>query len=376
MANDYYNPNNEPQDGARGIAAIVRNVFTLISQGFDKLPALARLWGGSANYAADTGAADAYVVSIASTYLTSYSDGLTIRVKIANANTGASTINVNALGARTIVRGDGSALQAGDLVAGQIVELAYNSTAGNFQLNASAAAASASAAAASAAAAAGSAGAAAGSAGAASGSAGAAAASAGAASGSASAAAQSAIDAAAFAAALVGTSTTSVLIATGSKSFTTGLSKQWSAGQFISVASAANTANYMHGQVASYNPATGALDITVTDIGGSGTFADWNIAVSGTQGTSGSPGLPMTFINTNTAATVGNHYVLTAACTLTYPASPTATNQIEVTVLAGVVGAIVNPNGKLIRDTAGSMTVDFNPFHAIMNFSGDTHGWI
>ncbi len=376
MSNPYFNTNGEPQDGARGIAAIVRNVFTLISQGFDKLPTLAGVWGGSANYGVDSGAADAYVVSIASTYVTSYTDGLTIRVKIANSNTGAAAINVNSLGVKTIVRGDGSALQAGDLAAGQIVELAYNATAGNFQLNASSASAAASSAAASAATATTQAGIATTQAGIATTQAGIATTQAGNAATSAAASAASAVSAANFAAALLGTSTSSVLIATGAKVFTTQTGKQWSAGQFISAVSQANNANYMHGQVASYNSGTGALTITVTDVGGAGTFADWNIAVSGTQGTSGSPGLPISFISTNTAAVAGNHYVLTAACALTLPGAPTISNQIEITVMPNVFGATVNPNGLLIRDVSGTMNVDNPPFHTILNYSGATHGWI
>lgn len=86
--------------------------------------------------------------------------------------------------------------------------------------------------------------------------------------------------------ALTATSTSSLLIATGSKTFTTQANKNFFAGQFISAASNANSGNYMHGQVSSYSGTT--LIINVTDIGGSGTYADWNIAVSGTQGSAGS----------------------------------------------------------------------------------------
>lgn len=101
--------------------------------------------------------------------------------------------------------------------------------------------------------------------------------------GYAAAAAASATSAANYAAALLGTSTTSVLIALGSKSFTTQTGKQFGVGQFILLVSAANSANYMHGQVFSYDTGTGALVVTVTDLGGSGTKADWNISVSGSQ---------------------------------------------------------------------------------------------
>lgn len=89
---------------------------------------------------------------------------------------------------------------------------------------------------------------------------------------------------------LSGTSTTSVAIGTGSKSFTANTGKLWSNGQFITLASNANSANYMHGTVTSYNSGSGALVVNVLDIGGSGTLNDWNIAITGTQGPQGVPG--------------------------------------------------------------------------------------
>lgn len=105
-----------------------------------------------------------------------------------------------------------------------------------------------------------------------------------AAAGSATAAAASATAAASAAASTIATSTSSVAIATGSKSFTTQSGKQFTAGQFLTLASAATPANYMHGQVTSYSGTS--LVMNVLDIGGSGTAADWNISPSGPQGTS------------------------------------------------------------------------------------------
>lgn len=100
-------------------------------------------------------------------------------------------------------------------------------------------------------------------------------------------ASNSAIDAANFAAGLLGTSTTSNTIGSGSLSFTTQTGKQFAAGQFIIISDSGNSSNYVHGNVTSYNSGTGALVINVTDIGGSGTKASWNISVSGSQGTPG-----------------------------------------------------------------------------------------
>lgn len=131
---DYYTITGDPAAQSRGASSVIRSVIAAISAGFDKLPTLAQVWGEKANYAVDTGVANAYLASIAPTYLTSYTDGMTIKVKAINANTAASTINVNALGVRSIVRPDGTALQASDITAGQIVTLTYTTTAGNFRM--------------------------------------------------------------------------------------------------------------------------------------------------------------------------------------------------------------------------------------------------
>lgn len=87
-----------------------------------------------------------------------------------------------------------------------------------------------------------------------------------------------------------GTSTTSVLIGLGSKSFTASTGKLWSVGQFILFTSAASALNYMHGTVTSYSTLTGALVVNVVGIGGSGTFADWNIGLAGAPGATGPSG--------------------------------------------------------------------------------------
>lgn len=76
------------------------------------------------------------------------------------------------------------------------------------------------------------------------------------------------------------TSTTSVAIATGSKSFTVATGKLLQAGQYVIVASTPSPANYMVGQVTSYNSGTGALVVNVLSIGGSGTLAAWTISLS------------------------------------------------------------------------------------------------
>lgn len=80
--------------------------------------------------------------------------------------------------------------------------------------------------------------------------------------------------------ATTGTSTTSTAIGAGSKSITTQTGKAWVAGSWLYIVSAASVANYMQGQVTSYDSGTGALVVDVTVIGGSGTLASWVIGLA------------------------------------------------------------------------------------------------
>lgn len=83
-------------------------------------------------YGADTGTANTYVVASPNPPVVGYAVGIGVSFTVANANTGASTINVSSLGAKSIVHADGSSLVAGDLVAGKIALVEYDGT--HFQL--------------------------------------------------------------------------------------------------------------------------------------------------------------------------------------------------------------------------------------------------
>ncbi len=76
------------------------------------------------------------------------------------------------------------------------------------------------------------------------------------------------------------TSTTSTLIGTGSKTVTIQTGKAFSVGQTVVLASAADVANQMIGQITAHNSGTGSLTVNVNAIGGSGTLADWIISLS------------------------------------------------------------------------------------------------
>jgi len=118
---------------------------------------------------------------------------------------------------------------------------------------------------------------------------------------SATAAANSATAAAESVANLSATSTTSLLIGIGSKVFTTQSGKLFPAGTWLLITSDADPTNYMHGSVTSYSGTT--LTMNITNIGGTGTLADWTIKVSGTQGSKGDAG-SIDDINGQTSATI------------------------------------------------------------------------
>ena len=80
------------------------------------------------NYLVDTGAANAYVVTLGANLTASLAAGLLVQFKAANANTGASTINVNGTGITSILNPDGSALAAGQIPANAIVQIMYDGT--------------------------------------------------------------------------------------------------------------------------------------------------------------------------------------------------------------------------------------------------------
>lgn len=71
------------------------------------------------------------------------------------------------------------------------------------------------------------------------------------------------------------TSATSTLIGKGQKTFTTALGDVYYSGQKITIYSNANPANFMSGEVASCVGTN--LILNSAQIGGSGTFSDWNI---------------------------------------------------------------------------------------------------
>lgn len=144
------------------------------------------------------------------------------------------------------------------------------------------------------------------------------------------AAVAAAASAALAAGSLIGTSTTSNTIGTGTKSFTTQTGLDLAVGGFINVAETSTPANYMHGQVTSYNSATGAAVFNILDSGGTGTHSDWTISVSGPAGPAGS--LTSVGVSTNASYLTVGSSPLTSNGTITVnKTTGLAANQIIAT---------------------------------------------
>lgn len=128
MANDYFQHDTfRVPAGSRGISSQVNNIADSIEVGFARLPAQSELRTLSHLYAVDTGVVNAYAIT--NTYpITSYVEGFRVSFKAGTDNTAGATLNVDALGAKDILRPDGSPLEAGDIQADAVYELVYNGT--------------------------------------------------------------------------------------------------------------------------------------------------------------------------------------------------------------------------------------------------------
>jgi hypothetical protein len=86
---------------------------------------------GAKLYAVTAAGANVYTASIAPA-ITAYAEGQVFYIKITTANTGASALNLNGLGYKTLVKDGSLALVSGDLLAGKVYPVYYDGT--NFQV--------------------------------------------------------------------------------------------------------------------------------------------------------------------------------------------------------------------------------------------------
>ena len=139
MTNSFYTPSTVTEHTtARG--SDINAITSAVETAFDKLPTEANIKQGTINFQpTDTGSANTYVIVMADTTIpiSSYPDGFECSFRPANNSSGASTLNVNSIGATAIKQYDGTPIEAGDISTTRICKVRYNSTAGFFTLDAS-----------------------------------------------------------------------------------------------------------------------------------------------------------------------------------------------------------------------------------------------
>lgn len=305
MTNVYYNNDSNIQPNTNARAQDVTAELNAIAVGFDKLPTENNLKRGKTVYAVDTGAANVYAIAL-SDVPASYEDGMDIAFKAANANTGASTINVNALGAISIKRFDGTDLLSGDIASGSMVECRYNGT--NFVMMSQHGG-------------------------------------------------ETSIS-------LLANSTTSLLIEVAVKNFEIEAGKAFQAGLSVDMVSSADITSFMRGSVTSYSGTT--LTVNVTIVGGSGTFADWSIfetvGISSVEDDA-SPTLGGNLdANTNNVTNVGSFSAASATIDGAFSAASatidSAFSAASATIDGAFTSATANISGALVAGTlAGDGTL-------------------
>ena len=166
----------------------------------------------------------------------------------------------------------------------------------------------------------------------------------------------------AYAAAINGTSTSSITMGTGSKSLTTQTYKQFNAGQYVVIAYASAPTTRMYGQVTSYTAATGALVVDVQLIYGAGTYGNWTIGVAGDRGVEGPPSRAYRAIKaanyTVTAGDMGKLIECTATLTLSLTAAATMADGWFCYISNTGTGMVtIDPSGAELVDGAATISL-------------------
>ncbi len=125
---DYFDASiNRVSDGTKSSETDVNNLRDEVGGAFDKLPPPVEISHGSVTHCTDVGSANVYRVSLPAT-ATVYRNGMTVQFFPANTNTGASTLNIDGLGAKAIKGYDGADLSAGELITTSLYSFTYNGT--------------------------------------------------------------------------------------------------------------------------------------------------------------------------------------------------------------------------------------------------------
>lgn len=148
------------------------------------------------------------------------------------------------------------------------------------------------------------------------------------------------------------TSTTSVTIGTGSKTFVIQTGKAFSVGQFVIVSDQTTPANYMVGQVTAHNSSTGSLVISVSSTSGSGTLANWIVSLTALANVAG-------------AATLGGNNIYSG--TNAYNAAVSMTGALDVSGTTNFTGDTNLKGTTTVYKASGSVLLTAQTLSNILN---------
>ena len=162
---------------------------------------------------------------------------------------------------------------------------------------------------------------------------------------------------------IVGNSTTSLTIGTGTKTLTIEASKQFAIGQTARITYNSDINKWMQGTVSAYNATTGSLSISVDTISGSGTYAVWTVALTGSVGPTGATGATGATGSTGATGATGPANTLSigtvtegaAAATITGTAPNQTLNLVVPKGNTGATGA-TGPAGPANSLSIGTVT--------------------
>lgn len=134
VTNPYYEFTPEFIPGTKARSEEVNIQFQAIQNAFDFLPGSSdAITTGTATFAPESGSGNAYVVTMPDTRTTEQ-DGDEVIFFATHTNTGAATLEVDGLGAKSIVRADGNALTANDIQSGLLYVMRYDASNTRYQL--------------------------------------------------------------------------------------------------------------------------------------------------------------------------------------------------------------------------------------------------
>lgn len=89
-----------------------------------------------------------------------------------------------------------------------------------------------------------------------------------------------------------------------------------------------------------------------------------------------SPVLPIAAISAATTAAPFTRYHMTAACTLTVPATPAVGTMVQWSCAQSISGGAIDPGAGKINGTTGAMSLNVPNTRGTLVYSGSTLGWI